>query len=335
MTRILAILAALSAGAQAQIIGEINVYGVHKMSPERFLGALGLKAGSPLPPSKGELEDTLEKLPGIVQAHVEAVCCEGTRVILFIGIEERGAPHTAFHSSPAGAAVLPDDLVDAYRSYVADVERLAARGSADEDLSSGQSRMSDPDARRFQDRFASYAEGHVALLREVLRNGSQAEQRAVAAVVIGYVPRKQDVVNDLQYALEDPDESVRANAARALKAFAVLAARQPASGIRISPTWFVELLHSVILSDRMQATSALLVLTDREDASTLQLIRERGLDELVEMARWPTPRYAVRPFLLLGRVAGIPDEEVQKSWEKGDRDSVIERALALAGRKHG
>ncbi len=329
MIRTLAFWAAIPALlAQAPRLGDINLYGLHKITAEHILNTLDIRPGGPLPPSKGELEDTLEKMPGVVLAQVEAVCCDGTRAILFIGIEEKGAPHAAFRSNPSGDAVLPDDLVTAYQGYLSTVQRLAQRGAAGEDLSAGHSRMNDPEARGFQDRFIAFAGAHLDLLRNVLRNGAEAEQRAVAALVIGYAPRKQDVINDLQYALQDPDEAVRANAARALKAIAVLGAREPGAGIQIAPTWFIELLHSVVLSDRVEAVSVLLTLTDRKDPAALQLIRERALDEIVEMARWATPRYALPPFLLVGRVAELPDDQVQQSWEKGDRSAVIDKALA-------
>ena len=67
----------------------------------------------------------------------------------------------------------------------------------------------------------------------------------------------------------------------------------------------------------------------------LQLIRERALPSLEEMARWKTPRYALPPYLLLGRVAGLPEDQIQQSWEKGDRETVISKALATASRKPG
>jgi len=44
------------------------------------------------------------------------------------------------------------------------------------------------------------------------------------------------------------------------------------------------------------------------------------------MARWQTPRYALPPFLLLGRVAGFTDAQVQQSWQKGEREIVIQKA---------
>jgi hypothetical protein len=302
------------------------------MAPDRLLAAVKLKSGDHIPPSKGDLEERIADLPDIVLARVEAVCCEGPRAILFIGVEEKGAPHAAFRSDPGGEAVLPDDLFDAYQQFLTAVQRAASRGAAAEDLTAGQSRMSDPAARALQERFAAYAAEHTDVLRNVLQNGSDAGQRAVAAAVIGYGPKKAEVANDLQYAMQDPDESVRANAMRALNAVAVMAARQPEAGLKVAPTWLIELLHSVVLGDRVEAVRTLLTLTDRGRPDVLDQIRERALPDLIEMARWKTPSYALPPFLLLGRVAGISDEQAQESWRKGDRESVVEKAQP-AGRK--
>jgi hypothetical protein len=52
------------------------------------------------------------------------------------------------------------------------------------------------------------------------------------------------------------------------------------------------------------------------------------------MARWTALRYALPPFLLLGRVAGLADKEIHARWESGDRSAVIEKALALGPGKH-
>ena len=46
------------------------------------------------------------------------------------------------------------------------------------------------------------------------------------------------------------------------------------------------------------------------------------------MARWKTLRYALPSFLLLGRTAGIPEQELQDQWQKGDRETAIEKATA-------
>ena len=315
------ILAASSlAFAQAPTVGEIDFYGLRSVSAQRILSAVHLKPGDPIPPSKAALEDQIAEIPGVLLARVEAVCCEGPKAALFIGIEEKGAPHAAFRTPPSGDAALPEELVNAYALFLTAVQRAAGQGTAVEDLTAGHSLMADPQARAYQERFVSFATDHLEELRSVLRNGSDPEQRAIAAAVLGYAPKKQDVVNDLQFAVQDPDESVRANAVRALNAFAV-------AGIKVSPTWFFELLHSVILSDRTEAVRVLLTLTDRGGADVLQQLKDRSLPELAEMARWKAPRYALPPFLLLARAAGLTDQQAQQSWQKGERETVIQKSI--------
>ena len=313
-------------------IGDINFYGLRKTAAEKILSALELKAGATLPPSKGAMEERIEEMSGVVQARVEAVCCSGASVTLFIGVEEKGSPHFDYRTVPAGSAALPPEIMDTYHAFLAAVERAAQAGNAAEDLTAGHSMMADPAARALQENLASLAADHTNQLREVLRSGSEPEERAVAAAVIGYAPQKAAVINDLQYALQDADEAVRANAVRSLKAVAVLAARQPGLGIRIQATWFVEMLNSIVLSDRVQSAGALVVLTDRADAAALDLMRERALPALAEMARWKTLRYALPPFLLVGRIAGVPDAETHRSWERGDRETVIGKALATVSK---
>jgi hypothetical protein len=326
VTRFVGLLFCASAFAQVPVVGQIDFYGIHAVTGERILSAIHLKRGDPIPPSKAALEDRIAEIPGVVLARVEAVCCEGREAILFIGVEERGAPHASFRSPPAGEAILPEELVNAYTLFLGAVRRAAGQGTAAEDLTAGHSLMADPQARAYQERFTAFASENLEQLRNVLRSGSEPDQRAIAAAVIGYAPTKQDVVNDLQFAVQDPDESVRSNAIRSLKAFAV-------AGIKVAPTWFLELLNSVVLSDRMESVRALLTLTDRGGADVLQQVKVRALPSLAEMARWKAPRYALPPFLLLARAAGLSDQQAQQSWQKGDREAVIEKAVPPPVRK--
>ena len=321
----------LSAAAQAPMVGDINFYGLHKVSAEKILAAVKVRHGDRLPPSKGDLEDQIEDIPDVVLARVEAVCCEGRDAILFVGIEERGAPHPALHSAPAGAAVLPPEFVASYRQFLEAVQHAAGQGNTAEDLTAGHSLMADPQSRAFQERFASFAATHVELLRQVLRDGSEPEERAIAAAVIGYAPHKREVVDDLQYAVEDADDTVRANAMRALSAIAVFNSKHPEQAVPIAPTWFVDLLNSVVLSDRVEAVRTLINLTETPNRGALDLMRERALPALIEMARWKTLPYALPPFLLVGRIAGLADDEIHRYWEKSDRETVIQQAMA-AGR---
>jgi hypothetical protein len=326
-------LLACGAWAQAPRIGDVNVYGLRKVPAEKVVAAAGLAPGGGLPASKGDAEDAIEKLPGVVLARIEAVCCDGSQAQVFVGIEEKGAPRPSMRSLPDGDAHLPQELVDAYHGYLVAVAKAAARGEAAEDLTAGHPLMADADARSLQGRFLDFAGQHTPWLREVLRSDASGEERAIAATVIGYAPDKKEILNDLQFALQDPDDSVRVNAMHALAAVGVYGQKHPDRNLRVSPTWLVELLHSIVLSDRLESTKALLILTDSADDATLGLIRDRALGDLIEMARWKTLRYALPPFLLVGRVAGIKDAETERLWEKGDRETVFARAGAPTRRK--
>jgi hypothetical protein len=318
------------AAAQAPKTGDINFYGLRKLTPEKVLSALELKTGDPLPPSKGDVEDRLELLPGVAAARVEAVCCDGPNAILFIGIEERGSPHFGTRQPPAGTATLPEDIMAAYREYMGAVERAAQLGNAAEDLTAGESHVADLRARLFEDQLAGLAAGRIEVLRDVLRNGAEPDERAVAAAVLGYAPKKDEVIKDLQFAMQDAEPAVRANAVRAMMAIAVLAQKRPELGLRIEPTWMVEMLNSIVLGDRQQAALALVTLTEQRDAATLDLISARALPSLVDMARWKTLRYALPAFLLVGRVAGVPEQELLDQWQKGDHETAIGKATAAA-----
>src|ERR1019366_10781099 len=77
--------------ASAPTVGVIDFYGLHKLSPDQIRKTLGFKEGDPFPSSKALLEEQLDALPGVVESHLEAVCCDDGRIVLYVGIEERGA----------------------------------------------------------------------------------------------------------------------------------------------------------------------------------------------------------------------------------------------------
>ena len=68
------------------------------------------------------------------------------------------------------------------------------------------------------------------------------------------------------------------------------------------------------------------ILTDGKNPSAIEQLRERALGSLVEMARWKSLTHALPAYLLLGRVAGLPDLQVEEAWNKGDREWVIAQA---------
>jgi hypothetical protein len=312
--------------AQDLRVDVLDFYGLRKVSESQVRKALGIREGDRMPPSKGDAESKLDQIPGVVEAHLEAVCCDNGQTILYVGIEERGAPHFELREPPDGDVTLPPEIVSTYDRFLAAAQTAAHRGSTEEDLTHGHPLMADGSARAIQEMFPALADEHLAELRNVLRNSSDEAQRAMAAYVLVYASRKRDVVDDLQFALKDADAGVRNNAARSLLALSVLAKLDPSSGVRISPTWFIEMLNSLSWSDRSRALKALQTLTDSRDPLVLDQLRTRALDALIDMARWKTLSHALPAFILLGRVAGMAEPEIQDAWTRGDRDAVINAA---------
>ncbi len=307
-------------------IGLVDFYGLHKVSESKIRQVLGAREGDPLPHSKGDTEEKLDTISGVVESHLEAVCCQGGKTILYIGIEERGAPHFELRDAPDGEDVLPEEITATYRRFMEAFAAAVRGGSTEEDLTSGHSRMADPAARAIQDMFPVMAKDHVKELRNVLRNSADEDQRETAVYVIAYAPKKAEVIDDLQYALKDADAGVRHNAVQALLAFAVLARLHPELELKVEPTWFIEMLNSLSWSDRNRALHALQVLTDKDDPSVLEQLRTRAMASLIEMARWKTLEHALPAYILVGRIAGMSDASIQAAWSRGDRESVIAAA---------
>lgn len=320
------LLAAAAVCAQDLRVDVLDFYGLRKVSESQIRKALGVHEGDRLPPSKGDAEAKLDQVPGLVESHLEAVCCDQGKTILYVGVEERGAPHFDLREAPEAELALPDEIVSTYNRFLEAAQTASRRGATDEDLTHGHPLMADGATRAIQEMFPALADQYSAQIRQVLRNSDDEVQRAMAAYVLVYATRKSDVVNDLQFALKDADAGVRNNAARSLVALSVLAKLDPSSEVRISPTWFIEMLNSLSWSDRNRALWALQTLTDSRDPLVLDQLRTRALEALIDMARWKTLSHALPAFILLGRVAGMPEPEVQAAWTRGDRDAVISAA---------
>ena len=308
----------------------LDFFGLGKIPEARIRKVLGFKEGDPFPHSKGDIEERLDAQPDVVESHLEAVCCDEGKAVLYVGIEEKGSIHFDPREPPEGDVELPKEILSGYRDFLEAYALAARRNALAEDLTHGHSLMADALAREIQLKFVDLAKADQAILRNVLRNSSDDEQRAAAVYVMTYAPDKRTIIDDLQFALRDADPDVRANGVRGLTAIAVYARLHPDSGIRIEPTWFIEMLNSVSWSDRHHALEALQILTDKRDAATMTLLRERALPALLEMSRWKTLTHALPAFMLMGRLTDLTDEQIEDAWTKGDREAVIAAAL---GRK--
>lgn len=305
-------------------VGHVEVYGLRRLSKDSVLRAAGIADGMGLPKSKTNLEERLVALDGVALASVEAYCCDEGRMILYVGLQERGTPLFEYRPEPDEDVSLPEEVMDAYSGFTNALGRATSLDDLAEDITAGHSLMRNAECREFQERFVMFAGRHLQALRAVLARSADSEQRAAAAYVAGYAGNKKVVIGDLQSALRDPAPGVRMNAAAALRAIAVLA-RDKSLEITIPATWFVEMLNSVVLADRLAGSKTLHMMYDEFSEGTVAQIKERAAPSLLEMARWEHLRHALPAYLLLGRVSGISEEEMAAAWETGEREQMLAR----------
>jgi hypothetical protein len=229
---------------------------------------------------------------------------------------------------PTGAIRLPDDIYTAFLDFNAILRRLSLSESVTEDLSTGHSLVSDPDARRIQERFIEFAAERMDAVREALHRSGDEGHRAAAAYVIGYAPDKQVVVEDLVRASSDASASVRTNATRALAAIATLGSARPELGISIPPSPFITMVNSVMYDERSRGIRVLRALSAGRDPEVLAAIRAGALAALVEMSRWTYSGHNRAPYQVLGRVLGMREEEIDRTIDS-DREAALARAMVL------
>ncbi|HWF48667.1 MAG TPA: hypothetical protein VG168_16785 [Bryobacteraceae bacterium] len=318
-------------------VGVIEIYGARKVSLKKIKSTLGFTGGDLMPPSRGNIEDRLDKIPGVVASRLEASCCDDRKLTVYVGIEEPGNRHFVFHKPPTGSVTFPEAVVGQYHDFLDAVSASLRRGKVDEDLTNGYSLMADPDCRDHQRYFLAYASDSLPTIEDVIHHSADGEQRTMAAYLLQYAPHgphtTADILDDLQYALLDAEDSVRETAMQSLRAILVGGRLHPEEHIRIEPTWLIELMNSVVWTDRRDASEALVNLTDKHDQATLDLLRERALDSVVEMARWHDLKHALPGFILAGRMAGLSEQQIQDAWISGNREAVLEKALYPNGKR--
>jgi hypothetical protein len=322
--RIFALLAVAGSVCAQPRVGYVEVFGVREVSKDRILRVVGTEAGGVLPKSKGELEEKLVGLDGVVAASVEAFCCEEGRLVLYAGIQERGTPLFEYRTVAMETVEVPEEVTGAYGEFTTALARAAAAGDVAEDLTQGHSLMRNAECRQAQMKFPDLAGRHGEVLKAALERSEDPGMRAMSAYVLGYAADKSKVVDELQVGLRDPEQEVRMTSARALRAISVLA-RDKGKGIVIRATWFVEMLNSVVLGDRLEGSRTLNLMFDELTEGTVAQIKERALPSLYEMARWRHLAHALPAYLLLGKVAGVAEQEVQGEWEAGRREEMLAR----------
>ena len=138
----------------------------------------------------------------------------------------------------------------------------------------------------------------------------------MAARALGYAEQSHRQLTALARAARDPDSVVRNNAVRAL---GILAGTDPVFVRRLASDTFIEMLHSGIWTDPNKGSLLFLVLTKDP---LLAALRSKALDSLIEMARWQYLGHAGPARVLLGRIAGIPEDRLA-ALTQGPVDAIL------------
>src|SRR5205085_9543729 len=111
---------------------------------------------------------------------------------------------------------LPENIVNLYERFMRALMEAVQQGAAAEDRSQGYALSAYPPLRATQLEMRAYAVDHEALLRTVLAASSDAQQRIVAAEVLGFTKQSKSQLAALTQASRDGNSTVRNNATRAL-----------------------------------------------------------------------------------------------------------------------
>src|SRR5579864_6998507 len=187
-------------------IGVIEVYGARRVTEQQILQASQLKLGDSFPSAAvvREAKARITKIPGVSEVRLTGGCCDEGQSTISIGIQEVGAAALRFRAEPRGSVRLPDDIVKAGAAFDEVMEQAVLSGHTEDDGSQGHSLVKDPAVRAIQERFVVFAARDLSRLRAVLRDASDASQRALAAQVIAYTSDKRAVIGDLIEGMQDP-----------------------------------------------------------------------------------------------------------------------------------
>jgi hypothetical protein len=312
-------------------IGIIDFYGLRQLTAEKLRNELTFKVGDSVKLGDHSYsffaasKQRLLMVPGVVDAHVDVICCTDGRPVAFVGIQETNAPLLQFRPAPTSSVRLPSEVLKTGAEFDQLCAAAASSGNAEEDDSEGHMLLLDVAARPTEDRMIAIANRELKLLREVLRDSADSEHRALAAQLLGYTKNMQSVVPDLVYAMRDSSVDVRNNAMRSLEVFTKATKVKPP---RVPYKPFVAMLNSPVWLDRNKSSLALMQLTSTRAPMLLKMLRGQALPSLVEMARWSDRSHAAQAFYILGNLAGVDEETIiDDLWVKNDRERIIQAVL--------
>lgn len=309
-------------------IGAIEFYGYAGLDLDEVRAAMPVHEGDPFTTSDDTFFETLNRIKkeikrvtGSPPTDVAVVCCNPQgNYWIYIGLLGNSIRTTPYNRVPNGKLKLPTGTVELYLQSNQLISELVGKGVASEDDSKGYALSNDSALRAKQLAIRAYAVSHERVLRRVLRSSAHPEQRTVAAKFLGYARQSRAQITDLVWASHDADDGVRNDAIRAL---GVLAASSHKVARQVPPEGFIDMVSSGSWTDRNKAGFLLAELSKRRDPKLLGRLRSRSLNSLIEMARWRARGHADSARILLGRIAGIEETQLQQLVAAGQVDEII------------
>lgn len=313
----LAIVVMLTAGfsqAENLRIGHIDFFGTVGIDVQQVRSKLNVLQGEEVSEDKlsalrDHINQTIEVSLGHDSTDVSLVCCDDHHnLIVYIGLGGGNTVSIPLLNAPTGSTCLPIQALHLYDQAMDAVEAAVMKGNAGEDDSRGYSLSNDAGLRAEQLAMHKYALAHERTLKRALQECKTPEHRRAAAEILGYARRSEGQIAVLVRATEDVDADVRNNALRALW---VLAMASTEAAAEIPGQDFVQMLNSGNWHDRNKAGSLLTSLTVSRPRQLLEPLRTTALPSLIEMAQWENPSHAYSYRVLLGRIAGLDDAQIQ------------------------
>jgi hypothetical protein len=309
-------------------LGEIDFFGYKGLDLAAVRAALPIHEGESFPPPKIHVDglkkqvgDAVTRAIGRAPTDVAFVCCDAKQnYMVYIGLPGESYAALTFNAAPSGAVRLPKEAIRLRDRFGDAWANAVLSGHATEDDSAGYTLTNEPKARSAELALRDYALLHEDLVFQVLFSSSDGEHRATAAQMLGYGRQTDQQVDALVHASLDPEDDVRNNAVRALE---VLATAKPAVAQRIPLEVFMRLMRSGAWSDHNKASLVLVALTTTRDARMLARLRAEALDPLLEMARWRNIGHAEAALTVLGRMAGIAEDALQKLIDAGQTATIL------------
>jgi hypothetical protein len=317
----------LGEAAPSDTIGVIDFFGYQGLDVAKVRAALPVRAGDPFTQqTKGLIEDAVARVVGKKPTDVARVCCDGTgRSLIYIGLPGGTYKPFVLDPAPAGPERLPAEILSLQRRAEEARATAVQKGgnAAQEDDSQGYALSKDPAMRAVQMDMRAWALQHGPELVHVLQSSSDAKQRQVAREVLGYARQSQEQIMALVRAARDPDPVVRNNATRAL---VVLVRSNARLAEGVDPDSFLAMLGSGTWTDHNKAVALLDLMTGGRDPKLLARIREQALEPLIEMALWSEAGHAYFARVVLGRLGGIPEEQLSSMALDGPVDPIVAAA---------